>query len=292
MAFLGVGAGVVLLGGCASPLRSPAPMHEDVKRLIPAGTTSLIGVKLAELTGTELFETSVAPQVDRVLAEFTSRTGVNPRTDIDEFVVAMVAGEPVLVARGRFKAGALEARLAAEGLRVVDGVWTREGANSSAGIAIRAGTAVAGPVDAVRSALSGGRMAATLEPLLSGVDAVAQVWAVSTSDFAQLRAPERSNLQNLEKIAGSLRSVTAWADLRTGIRLRIAGNCAEEDDARRLHSAIRALIGMGRLAARDNQPDLLKVFDALDVRQEGRLVRASVHLTADQFTRLRRGIFP
>jgi len=78
-----------------------------------------------------------------------------------------------------------------------------------------------------------------------------------------------------------LESVTAWADLRSGLQLSASGLCRTDQDARTLSDALRGLVGLGRLSAPPEQPDLLRVYDAIQVDQQQRSLRLSVNLPQD-----------
>jgi hypothetical protein len=45
-------------------------------------------------------------------------------------------------------------------------------------------------------------------------------------------------------------------------------NCTTERDARFIHDLLRGLIGFGRLNTRDDQPEMLKLYDAIQVTQQ------------------------
>ena len=73
-----------------------------------------------------------------------------------------------------------------------------------------------GPTATVTDAAKKAGIPAPLSPLFEGIGPGAQIWAVSLADFKNFRAPERSNLQNIEKLAGSVQSLSGWADVRQG----------------------------------------------------------------------------
>ena len=54
-------------------------------------------------------------------------------------------------------------------------------------------------------------------------------------------------------------------------------NCKTERDAKFVHDLVRGLVGFGRLNTPDNQPDLLKLYDAIQVTQQ----QAQTKVTAD-----------
>ena len=57
-------------------------------------------------------------------------------------------------------------------------------------------------------------------------------------------------------------------NLSNGIDAIAVVNCNTERDAKFVHDLVRGLVGFGRLNTPDNQPDLLKLYDAIQVTQQ------------------------
>ncbi len=284
---------LAILCGCPGAQKKNLAIHADLERSVPSGATTLIGVKLTAIAPTEFYRTTVAPLIAPMLAEFSKQSGVDPAKDIDEILIVLRGeSEPLLLARGKWDAAALEAKLTANGFQTSSGSAPRIHTRDKLSISFpRAGVIAAGPPAILVDSAKQSGVPPALSPLVDSIGPGAQIWAVSTADFKGFRAPERSNLQNLEKIAASLRTLTAWADVRQGVHLRATGSCATDDDAKQLHGGIRAMMGLARLATPAGQQDLLKALDTVELRQEAAAVRASIDLTAEQFDQLR-GMLP
>jgi hypothetical protein len=54
-----------------------------------------------------------------------------------------------------------------------------------------------------------------------------------------------------------------------------------------LHDAVRGLLGLARLSTPTQQTELLAVYDAINVRQQGKETRVSGYLTRSQIDQVR-----
>jgi hypothetical protein len=89
------------------------------------------------------------------------------------------------------------------------------------------------------------------------------------------------NLANLNKVMNSIQSGLAYLDLRTAVNGLATGICGTEQEAVQLHDALQGLIGMGRMMAPKNQPQLTKLFDGLRVTVESRNVNIHIEEPED-----------
>lgn len=264
-------------------------MAVPIQRLVPESTTSLAGVRLTQLLKTELYERTLAARVSSQLNGFTEATGIDPRKDISEFAVAMSGGNPLLLVEGRFDTAAIEKRLSERGAKAAEANGVKLWSTGQATLAFASrNAAVIGPDALVKSALSSKGLPPALRALLPEVATGAQVWAISTADFKNFRAPERSNLQNLEKVIGGVDSLVASADLRFGLQFRATGFCATPEDATKLQTAIRGGMGFLRLSAPPDTQALVKALDSVIVKPEGKLLRFAIDLTPEQVDALQR----
>ena len=77
-------------------------------------------------------------------------------------------------------------------------------------------------------------------------------------------------------------SETATAlKLDDGVHLESTLHCISPEGARRVHDALRGGIAIGRLSTKDNETDLLKIYDAVQVDQDGTAVRVHADVPAD-----------
>jgi hypothetical protein len=85
---------------------------------------------------------------------------------------------------------------------------------------------------------------------------------------------------NLGSILDALRSVesaTLGMNLSKGMDAVVVVNCKTERDAKFIHDLVRGLVGFGRLNTPDNKPEMLKLYDAIQVTQQ----QSQAKVTAD-----------
>ena len=80
-----------------------------------------------------------------------------------------------------------------------------------------------------------------------------------------------------------MESSSLAADLTDGIDVKAEGVCATPEDAKTLADAGRGMVALGRLTLSEQYPDLMKLFDAINVVDDAKVIRASVRMTASDF---------
>ena len=97
-----------------------------------------------------------------------------------------------------------------------------------------------------------------------------QIYAALTGGIEHLNLPlpRDGNLGNIMQALHSVDSASLGLNLSHGIDGVAYVNCTTERDARFIHDMLRGLIGFGRLNTRDDQPEMLKLYDAIQVTQQ------------------------
>lgn len=276
---------VVALAGCRGS-RETGSVYVDpaLLSLVPPGAASLTGIRVDAFVKTPLYQRRLAQTPLPGLEEFARATGVDPRRDIWQVLTASGAGSTVVLIRGKFSQGGAEPRLQIPGAsRIPHKGYTITGVESFGVAFLNPSTAVAGKLDAVKWVLDSrdrsGPKPEMMEQLKS-IPRTAHLWAVSLGGAPALPkdAPKNGNWVNVEKIFGSLRLITAWADFSQGLTARVEGSAATEQDAKQLAAALKGIIGFGRLSTPSDKPELLRAFDALKVEQQGSTLRLNAEL--------------
>ena len=268
---------------------APARIDPTLVSLLPPDTYTLVGGRIDQLQQAPAYQkyvSSFTTQVD----EFVKRTGLDPRKDLGEFLVSSNGKETVLLVKGRFEVAAIEKQLASVGqARDVGGrrVWSTGDqslcfANSSIAIVAR-DAQVEGVLKQVGRTV---KLDAHLAGPLEKIPSAAPLWGVVTGGIPPFEVSENSNLANLSKVIASVRTLVAWSDFSNGFKLTVTGTCQDEAGAKTLHSGIRGLIGIGRLTTPQDQPELLRVFDALITKQDGAVVEFTADLSMQQLESL------
>lgn len=253
----------VNIAGGRIDLLQKSPLYTKLKPLLPTGGDNAVGMR--------------------------ERFGLDPATDLREFVFAHNGKAGLLFASGQFQSKDVIDRLTKEGATVSaykgKMILGREG---SGGLAILGNsTLAAGPAPQLHAAIdamaSGGKqgLPAPLAKSLASLPAESQLYFAGAGG-ATLNLPQGTNLGNLDKILASLESIAGFADLSKGFKLSATGQCTDDTAAKRLHTQLRGLIGMGRLSTPDNQPEMLKLFDTIDTKLTGKSITLGIDLTTEQ----------
>lgn len=273
------------LAGCGP--RQSASLHVSpaLEALVPSDTVVVLGVNLASLRDTTIYQKLLTrvplPQLDR----FTQQTGLDPRKDLSEILLGSNGKSALLLVRGKFRITDLEARFKSNG--VTPATYKGHalfGDDRAAVTFLDDSTAAAGTPAEIHSLLdqpagSGRGLPAPLRDLLRTLPAADQVYAALTGGIENLNLPlpSEGNLGNIMHALRSVQSATLGMNLSKGIDAIAVVNCNTERDAKFVHDLVRGLVGFGRLNTPDNQPDLLKLYDAIQVTQ----LQAQAKVTAD-----------
>jgi hypothetical protein len=292
-------AGLLLLASCQPLLQTSVRIHPDLESLIPADTVYLFGANMEQLRNLPEYQKLAhlaLPQLDSVSRE----TGIDPRKDIQEFLGCSNGTSMVTMVRGTFTAADLEGKLRARGVSGVPYKGHNLYGTDQAGITFLSPSILAGGSTAVLKSMIDNlgaehSLPGALRPLLEAVPGRDQIWAVSAAGIPTpgMGTHEGSRpgdiTGRLGDISGMLRGIQAvvlGVDLSKGLNLTARLDCRTEDDARHVHDALRGAIGMARLSTPDNQPELLKVYDAIQVTQGNSRVDVSGDLPSDQVDRV------
>ena len=230
------------------------------------------------------------PQLDR----FTQQTGLDPRKDLSEILLCSNGKSALLLVRGKFRLTDLEARFKSKGVTPSNYKGHDLFGDDRAAITfLDDSTAVAGTARrdsrAARSAQRRGRgLPAPLRDLLRTLPAGDQVYAALTGGVENLNLPlpREGNLGNIMQALRSVESATLGMNLSKGMDAIAVVNCNTERDAKFVHDLVRGLVGFGRLNTPDNQPDLLKLYDAIQVTQQQAQTKVTANVPqqlADKF---------
>ena len=289
-----VAAGVISVA-CA--IQAAERIDNVLVRLIPRDSVSLFGARMDQIKTAPLYQKLVAQQKLTQLDEFAAQTNFDPRRDVRELLIAsnLTKKSGVLLARGNFHVSS-DAMTKVKDLRRTQykGYTLWINTEQEAGFCIMDSTlAIAGPTASMHAALDQYQKRSSSDPfpLLQKAMAIPlrnQVWLVANggSDFFSNNAPDAGPAANFTRIFQSLETTQLQADLSRGLNAFIQGTCKTEPDAKSLADAAHGLVGFGRLSVPENQPQLLRVWDAIQVNQQGRDISVAADIPADLVERL------
>jgi hypothetical protein len=291
----------VVLSACRPKPSATVVIDPALITLIPADTILLAGVRMEPIKSTEIYKRYVASQKLPMLDEFTRKTGLDPRKDLWEFLVAANGKDMLVMARGHFSEMGLEPRLAIEGAQRFSykGFEMLGDEASSAVVFINSSTAVAGPTAALRHLVDARTRPDSGAPrwLLDRVNAVPssnQIWVVgSVAGQLEKMVPKPSaQTMNFGQFLDSLKLLTAQIDLQNGIDIHAEGLCENEAGAKRLNDAMRGILGLGRISTPQSNPEMLRVYDGVKVLLKEKAVLVDVNWPlslVDELTKLMPG---
>ncbi len=287
---------LALLGslvGCESGRVGAVRIDPALQALVPAGTSLLAGADIASIRGTELFERALRGPGVEGLDALAAATGIDPRKDVREMLTCSDGKSGVVMAKGAWDTDAIERRIVgAGGTRAEYRGRTIYFSGPSAVWLPKSGLAAAGPLTAVKALIDAQDGDHGIpEPLREELNAApenSQFWIAYRGRPAALapNAPPGSSLGNALEMVRGVNGLALGLDLRDGLRLEARVSCDGDEDARRVRDALRGLVGIGRLSTPDAQPDLLKVFDAIEVNRDHAAVSVRANLPrelADKF---------
>jgi hypothetical protein len=258
--------------------KKSASLHVSpaLETLVPADTVVVLGFNLAALGNTSIYQKLSSrvplPQLD----EFERQTGLDPRKDLSEFLLCSNGKNALLLVRGKFRITDLEARFKSKGVTPENYKGHALFGDQRAVVTfLDDSTAAAGAtaelqalIDQV-SARQGG-LPPDLRDLLRTLPADDQVYAALTGGLQNLNLPlsREGNMGNVLDALKSVQSAILGMNLSKGIDAVAVVNCKTAGDAKFVHDLLRGLVGFGRLNTPDNQPEMLKLYDSIQVTQQ------------------------
>lgn len=284
----------LLLPGCVRTAPANARVDAALAPLIPSDSVMLAGMRLDKLKDTPFYKTFVEGKQIRQLEEFSQRTGLDPRRDLWEIVVASSGKSTVALVRGKF-GGMFGQEPRFEGIgaerRNYKG-YNLLGNKEAVVTFMNASVAIAGAPRAVEAIIDGRDNNKENPPrdlldLVGRIPGKSQVWMVTTSGGSLLPSmPRKGNFANLATAAASLQQGALFADVSNGLDLKAYGNYSDAAAAKQIQDALRGFIGIGRLSTKTDQPEMLKFFDSIKVTADGAKVDISVDAPFDVMEKL------
>lgn len=277
-------AGWLIALGCGKTSTLGVSVNAAFRPLIPADTKALAGLEIDKLKISDFYrkhqdQLDIA-QVDAI----SERTGFDVRRDVSEALIAWNGGRALLISGGRFKTPEVEQKLGAMDVRRTSyKQYTFFGGGQDSLAFLSKTLVLAGPTDMLRKAIDqraadGGGVPEDLNQRLRSIPRADQVWLVSSGPLPVAGIGIRSDVQSaLSNIVNYVDGASVGIGLDSGAHLQADISCVSNEGAQRVHDALRGGIGLARLATKDNEIDLLRLWDAVHVDQD----HNTVHLRAD-----------
>jgi len=122
---------------------------------------------------------------------------------------------------------------------------------------------------------------AVLADRLNALPPTAQFWAVYAGMPVHIPVAANSNLDNLNRLLQNVKTGSLAVDFRYGIDASATGVCNSEKDAQEVLTALRGVVGLGRLSTKENQTDLLRLYDSIIIDGSGREARLKANIASE-----------
>jgi hypothetical protein len=278
-------AGIALMLSLAGCRREPQNARIDaaIAPLIPGDSVALAGLRLDRLQDTPFFRAYVQGKKIQVLEQFQALTGLDPTKDIWEVVWAVSPNRMLVFVRGKFGGQfGLEPKFDVPDLKRANHKGYYILYKGEQGVLfMNSGVAVAGRVEELKSVVDGRDKAGAGPPqaLVEMVKTLPadHLWLVSQKAGSLVpKTPVDGNFANAARMLSSLGVLTMHADLSKGVNLEVQGEYPDAVLAKQVQDTVRGLVGMLRLQTKDDQADLLKALDAVQIQARERQVTITV----------------
>ena len=277
----------VLLAGCQAKKSESLHVDPELESLVPSDAVFVAGANIDAIRETPTYQKLLSRMPLPQLDEFSRRTGLDPRKDLTQVLSCSNGKTGLLLARGKFRPQEVEAHLEANGgKRFEYKKHSLFGDERGAIFFLNASTAIAGPTAELRSIIdqtNGRGLSAPLRDLLRSLPADDQIYAALAGGLEglNLAIPQDSNLGNIANVLRAIDSATLGMDLRSGIAVTAQVTSKTERDAKFVHDMVKGVVGLGRLNTPDSHPELLKLYDAIQVTQQQTLTKVTADIPAD-----------
>jgi hypothetical protein len=281
----------LLFTACGTRQENGVSVSRVVRRMIPPNARALAGIDIAALKNTAFYKREGRRLNVPLLDATKERLGLDPRHDLSQVVIAWDGKRYLLLVEGKFSPAGLEQNLKAAGAH--ETLYRKHGlvgdiANSVA--VLNPGVVAAGPLETLEPAIDrfedgGGGVSGVPQNLQQQLDKVSkgsQVWLVSAGGLPFVEIRMRSDIESaLSNIVDYVNATNVGLRIDAGLHLQAEISCISEQGAKRVHDAVRGLVGFGRLSTRDKETDLLRIYDSVQVSQRQQIVELRVDLTGD-----------
>ncbi len=273
---------LLLLAGCGSHGSSGVKLDSTVAKLIAPNTVAIAYVALDQVKNSPLYRENQGLLNIPSLDEASRRLGLDPRRDLSAVTFAWNGEQGLAIVEGRFEKKKLEQKLAETG----------SGAGRNTFAVLRDGVAIGGTAASIHGAINREEeghndVPDQLVASLKWLPKADQIWVVSRGSLPFSELPTQSEYSSLlSNFAGYIKGTAIGVRVDSGLHLRGRVECISSAGAKRVNDALRGGIGLLRLSTKDNELELLKVYDAIKVRQDYQTVYLDADLSGGDASQL------
>jgi hypothetical protein len=275
-----------VLTGCNKRTSSRVSIDPRLEKLVSDDAKVIVACDLAALKTTAFYARHQSQIDTPLLNELSGRIGFDPRRDISKLLLTWNGKELLLSARGHFDKRQIEMHLADSSRPTEYKNYALFGEGRETIVFLDSELALAGNIKAVRNAIdvykeNTGHLPEEFSSDLAQLSGAEQIWLVSRGGLPFADVPTRTDVASiLSNFAGYVRSTSAGITANQGLQLKARIDCIPQQGSKRMDDGLRGGIGLARLAARDKQPDLVQLYDAIRVRKDEQTVYVNADLPA------------
>jgi hypothetical protein len=281
----------ILLTFLACRTSHPGPrVDRRLGAYVSSEATAIAGINLEELKRSVLYQ-QYASLLNRAgLNAAAQEAGLDPRRDLTSLLIFLDNDQPELLLQGSFSSEAVTRELLARGARAssYNGRTLLEGVRlSKTAQAIffpKNDIAAVGSLPMLHRTIdgSGGGIPDDLQAGVRTLPPDDQIWFAMKGTIPTGQLTSRSDIGSmLTSLAGFVDGAAGGIRFDSGIRVKLDLSCLSENSAQQVRDAFRAVIGLAGLGMRDNQKELLPIYDAIHVAEEGRAVHVQMDVTPE-----------
>ena len=289
-------------------VRAALPGLPDAVAYLPAGSHAVFGMNVPKFVASPIyakFEEKHGQKIAGDLADFISKTGVDPRRDLSYVVAAGRAvehkGKGVMIAVGQFNTAAITSFIQTrvvpitvdyKGITVLM-IPDKNGTEVEKGVAYLNESEIAlGNLEALKEVIDvrfGGAPGVlsnpTLGPMVKALNPEEMFWFAgdAATILAQMPAttPLGASIASVQTVMGTI-------NLTDVVNGRITATARDEDSARKLADVVRGFVALGQLAG-EQRPDVAELVKGISIAQDRNAVRLVVNFPVDLLEKLHRG---
>jgi hypothetical protein len=272
--------GLGLLAGCSpKPAETGVFIDPQFASLVPPDTTLLVGLRVENLVKTPIYQKYLSGGKIPIIDRFARGTGINPEKSLWNILFVSNGRRSFVLGRGKFADELMAPDFSKKDVRRFGyGGMTLFGDDQQAMLLVNSSTIAMGDTDTLR-ALVDQRTSITglpgrLSTLSKGIPREAQFWSAYAG--GQVDVPLSGNLANAKKVLAMIASGSFFFDFSDGVQGTMTGAAANERDAQQVRDGLAGMLGIGRMMAPKNQPELSRVFEGISVAQEGTRVTVKI----------------
>jgi hypothetical protein len=242
--------------------------------LISPDTKLIAGVRLDKVRETPLYKKLNAQfDLQRQLDFFSQRTGLDPSRSIWQVLMISDGTDPVFLARGKFGNGETEPSMGALGSeRTSYKTYTLLGSAETSLVFINPSVAAAGSRAALKRLIDHRAeykgIPASLEEKLKNMPHADQLFLVAEGNAlpVNLSGPDTTGAKSmLSNLIGYIQATAIGVQIDQGAELKAAVDCISAEGAQRVRDTVKGAVGLARLNTREDQMQMLKLYDSVGV---------------------------